>query len=124
MQQPGLIGTGAAKMRDRADGPWTALARILPCQNSLNSPTPTTSTHETFRFMLALALGAASFPHRPWTGRSRTTGRPSPFGGRRPAPNEEPATRVVATGIRNETPMLMVQFQDASLEPIKQGGYF
>lgn len=38
--------------------------------------------------------------------------------------NEEPATRVVATGIRNETPMLMVQFQDASLEPIKQGGYF
>ena len=37
--------------------------------------------------------------------------------------NEAPATRVVATGIRTETPVMMVKFEDASIPPLKQSGY-
>lgn len=38
--------------------------------------------------------------------------------------NAAPASRVVASGIRNETPALLVRFADASKAPIKQAGYF
>ncbi len=38
--------------------------------------------------------------------------------------NSTPATRVVATGIRNETPVVMVKFEDASIPQIKKPGYF
>ncbi len=38
--------------------------------------------------------------------------------------NATPASRVVATGIRNETPGLLVRFADASVAPIKQNGWF
>ncbi len=37
--------------------------------------------------------------------------------------NAEPAARVVATGIKTETPMIMVKFADAGIEPIRQSGY-
>jgi hypothetical protein len=37
--------------------------------------------------------------------------------------NDAPATRVVATGIKNATPMLMVNFADATIPPIKQNGW-
>lgn len=37
--------------------------------------------------------------------------------------NAAPASRVVATGIKNETPVMMVKFEDASIPPIKQNGY-
>jgi hypothetical protein len=38
--------------------------------------------------------------------------------------NATPASRVVATGIRNETPSLLVRFADATKAPIKQNGWF
>ena len=38
--------------------------------------------------------------------------------------NPAPATRVVATGIRTETPVIMVKFEDASIPQIKKPGYF
>ncbi|MCC7500992.1 MAG: DUF4476 domain-containing protein [Flavobacteriales bacterium] len=38
--------------------------------------------------------------------------------------NATPASRVVASSIRNETPSLLVRFADASKTPIKQNGYF
>jgi hypothetical protein len=38
--------------------------------------------------------------------------------------NDAPATRVVATGIRNESPMVIVRFEDAAIPQIKKGGYF
>lgn len=38
--------------------------------------------------------------------------------------NDLPATRVVATGIRNETPVVMVRFEDASIPALKKPGYF
>jgi hypothetical protein len=38
--------------------------------------------------------------------------------------NSTPATRVVATGIRNETPVVMVNFEDASIPALKKPGYF
>lgn len=37
--------------------------------------------------------------------------------------NAEPAARVIATGIRNETPVMMVKFSDAGIPPIKENGY-
>lgn len=37
--------------------------------------------------------------------------------------NDQPATRVVATGIRTQTPVMVVKFEDASIAPIKQNGY-
>lgn len=37
--------------------------------------------------------------------------------------NEEPATRVEARGIRNTTPMLVVNFADASMPALKQNGW-
>ncbi len=37
--------------------------------------------------------------------------------------NAEPASRVVATGIRTETPVMVVKFEDANIAPIKQNGY-
>ncbi|HRH71221.1 MAG TPA: DUF4476 domain-containing protein [Flavobacteriales bacterium] len=37
--------------------------------------------------------------------------------------NNEPASRVVATGIKTETPVMMVKFADAGIAPIKQNGY-
>lgn len=37
--------------------------------------------------------------------------------------NATPATRVVATGIKNETPMLAVNFADTDIPPIKQNGW-
>ncbi|MBL7950467.1 MAG: DUF4476 domain-containing protein [Flavobacteriales bacterium] len=37
--------------------------------------------------------------------------------------NAEAATRVVATGIRTETPVMMIKFTDAAVPPIKQNGY-
>lgn len=37
--------------------------------------------------------------------------------------NEAPATRVVATGIRTGTPVLMLKFEDAAIAPLKQTGY-
>jgi hypothetical protein len=38
--------------------------------------------------------------------------------------NEKPASRVVATGIRTESPMVMVKFEDAAIPAIKKPGYF
>lgn len=38
--------------------------------------------------------------------------------------NEQPATRVVATGIRTETPMVMVRFEDAGIPQLRKPGYF
>lgn len=38
--------------------------------------------------------------------------------------NAAPATRVVATGIRNETPMCVIRFEDKAIAEIKKGGYF
>lgn len=38
--------------------------------------------------------------------------------------NPAPATRVVATGIRTESPMVMVKFEDASIPQIRKPGYF
>lgn len=38
--------------------------------------------------------------------------------------NDAPATRVVATGIRNESPVVMVRFEDASIPQLKKPGYF
>ena len=37
--------------------------------------------------------------------------------------NAEPAIRVVATGIKNETPMLMVNFEDKTIPALKQNGW-
>lgn len=37
--------------------------------------------------------------------------------------NDVPATRVVATGIRNETPMLAVNFEDKAIPALKQNGW-
>lgn len=37
--------------------------------------------------------------------------------------NAAPAARVVATGIRNETPMLLVAFADEAIPPIRQNGW-
>ena len=37
--------------------------------------------------------------------------------------NEAPATRVVATGLRNETPSIVVKFADAGIPPVKQNGW-
>ncbi len=34
--------------------------------------------------------------------------------------NSTPATRVVATGIRNESPVVIVRFEDASIPQLKQ----
>ena len=38
--------------------------------------------------------------------------------------NAAPTTRVVATGIRTESPMVMVKFEDASIPQIRKSGYF
>ncbi len=38
--------------------------------------------------------------------------------------NERPAARVVATGIRTETPMVLLRFEDASVPEIRRQGYF
>lgn len=38
--------------------------------------------------------------------------------------NLEPATRVVATGIKTETPVVMVKFADAAIPQIRKSGYF
>ncbi|MEZ4755825.1 MAG: DUF4476 domain-containing protein [Flavobacteriales bacterium] len=38
--------------------------------------------------------------------------------------NDKPATRVVATGIRTESPMVMVKFEDAAIPALKKPGYF
>jgi hypothetical protein len=38
--------------------------------------------------------------------------------------NNEPAARVVATGIRTETPVVMVRFADSSIPQLKKSGYF
>lgn len=38
--------------------------------------------------------------------------------------NEAPATRVVATGIRNETPMVIVRFEDSGIPQLRKPGYF
>jgi hypothetical protein len=38
--------------------------------------------------------------------------------------NAAPASRVVATGIRNETPMCVVKFEDKSIPDVKQSGWF
>ena len=38
--------------------------------------------------------------------------------------NDEPASRVVATGIRNETPMIAIRFQNAAIPEVRKGGYF
>jgi hypothetical protein len=38
--------------------------------------------------------------------------------------NGQPASRVVATGIRTESPMVMVKFEDASIPALKKPGYF
>lgn len=40
------------------------------------------------------------------------------------AKNAAPASRVVATGIRNETPMCVVRFEDKSIPDVKQSGWF
>ncbi|HNR55016.1 MAG TPA: DUF4476 domain-containing protein [Flavobacteriales bacterium] len=37
--------------------------------------------------------------------------------------NDAPATRVVATGIRTETPVMMLKFEDAAIPPVKQNAY-
>lgn len=38
--------------------------------------------------------------------------------------NAAPATRVVATGIRTESPMVMVKFEDAGIPQLRKPGYF
>jgi hypothetical protein len=38
--------------------------------------------------------------------------------------NAEPASRVVATGIRNESPMIMIRFADAAIPQFRKSGYF
>lgn len=38
--------------------------------------------------------------------------------------NDAPATRVVATGIRNETPMVIIRFEDAGIPQLRKSGYF
>ena len=38
--------------------------------------------------------------------------------------NEKPAARVVATGIRNETPVVLVRFEDLSIPEVRKQGYF
>ncbi|MBK7085159.1 MAG: hypothetical protein IPH53_11025 [Flavobacteriales bacterium] len=38
--------------------------------------------------------------------------------------NAKPASRVVASGIRNEQPMLIINFEDPGVAPIKKAGYF
>lgn len=38
--------------------------------------------------------------------------------------NASPASRVVATGIRNESPMVMVTFEDATIPQMRKPGYF
>jgi hypothetical protein len=38
--------------------------------------------------------------------------------------NAAPASRVVATGIRNETPLCVVKFEDKSIPDVKQSGWF
>lgn len=37
--------------------------------------------------------------------------------------NQTPATRVVATGLRNETPLIVVKLADASVPPVKQNAW-
>ena len=37
--------------------------------------------------------------------------------------NETPSTRVVATGLRNETPSIVVKFAEAGIAPVKQNGW-
>ncbi|MBX2972638.1 MAG: DUF4476 domain-containing protein [Flavobacteriales bacterium] len=37
--------------------------------------------------------------------------------------NDYPAARVIATGIRTETPVLMVKFADAGIAPVRQNAY-
>ena len=38
--------------------------------------------------------------------------------------NIQPATRVVATGIRTETPVVMITFEDAAIASLKKSGFF
>jgi len=38
--------------------------------------------------------------------------------------NDQPATRVIATGIRTETPVVMINFADADKTSMKKSGYF
>jgi hypothetical protein len=38
--------------------------------------------------------------------------------------NAQPASRVVATGIRTESPMVMVKFEDAAIPQMRKPGYF
>lgn len=38
--------------------------------------------------------------------------------------NQTPATRVVATGIRNESPVVMMRFEDTSIPQLRKSGYF
>ncbi|MDX9751007.1 MAG: DUF4476 domain-containing protein [Flavobacteriales bacterium] len=38
--------------------------------------------------------------------------------------NEQPATRVVATGIRTETPVVIVRFDDPAIPQLRKPGYF
>ena len=38
--------------------------------------------------------------------------------------NAKPASRVVATGIRNEQPVLIINFEDPGIASIKKAGYF
>lgn len=38
--------------------------------------------------------------------------------------NPAPASRVVATGIRNETPMCVIRFEDKTIADVKQSGWF
>ncbi|MBL7963187.1 MAG: DUF4476 domain-containing protein [Flavobacteriales bacterium] len=38
--------------------------------------------------------------------------------------NAEPAARVVATGIRNESPVVIIRFADRSIADVKKPGYF
>ncbi len=38
--------------------------------------------------------------------------------------NETPASRVVATGVRNETPLCVIRFSNTAIPQLKKGGYF
>ena len=38
--------------------------------------------------------------------------------------NDAPASRVVATGVRNETPMCVIRFEDKNIPEVKKGGWF
>lgn len=38
--------------------------------------------------------------------------------------NSQPASRVVATGIRTETPMVMITFEDPAISQLKRSGFF